>query len=330
MPPVLQPQQNRNKPSRVRLSVGALGIVALAGLVASWYVVTTPSRGVVSLDVERGMTAADVADMLHEQGVVRSATVARAILLLSGKSGAIRAGTYRVDTETSGTIFAVAQHILSGDVLSTEKRVTIPEGSRGEDILAAVHEAFPGGLFATTTAAFFDDTIGFLFPDTYSVDVDTTPEMLRARMRERYEEQMASLRADIIASGMTEKQVITFASLLEREGNSEDAMRRIAGVIRNRLKQGMRLQLDAPLEFLLGKTSAELTQDDLALASPYNTYRVEGLPPAPIANPGRMAIEAVLHPISSDYLFYLTAPDGTFYYAKTFAEHIKNKEKYLR
>lgn len=300
------------------------------GIFAGWYGVTTPSQGEVAVVVERGMTAADVASTLRTQGVVRSSTVARAALVLSGKSSAIRPGTYRIDTNTSGTVFAVVAHIVSGDVLSTEKPVTIPEGSRGADIVAAVREAFPDGLFATTTPDFFDASIGFLFPDTYAVDVDTTPDVLRARMRERYEEKIASLRQDIAASGMSEKEVITFASLLEREGNSEETMRRIAGIIRNRLKQGMRLQLDAPLEFLLGKTSAELTQKDLALDSPYNTYRVEGLPPAPIANPGLVAIEAVLHPISSEYLFYLTAPGGTFYYAKTFAEHVKNKEKHLR
>lgn len=329
MPPIPQPLQNRNKSLRARLSAISAGIVLVAGSIGGWYLMATPSRGEVSIVIERGMSATDVAHTLKKQGVVRSSTLIRALLLLSGESGAIRAGTYRIDTETSGTVFSVTHHILSGDVLSTEKLITIPEGSRGEDILAAVREGFPDGLFATTTPAFFDRDIGFLFPNTYAVDVDTTPEVLRERMHAEYEKQIAPLRAQIAASGMTEKEVITFASLLEREGNSEDAMRRIAGIIHNRLKQGMRLQLDAPLEFLLGKTSAELTQKDLALVSPYNTYRVEGLPPAPIANPGLVAIEAVLHPITSQNLFYLSASDGTFYYAKTFEEHLKNKAKYL-
>ena len=104
----------------------------------------------------------------------------------------------------------------------------------------------------------------------------------------------------------------------------------VSGILQNRLREDMPLQVDATFHYINGKASHELTVDDLEMDSPFNTYKYVGLPPAPIANPGLESIQAVLSPTETNYFYYLTALDGTFHYAKTFEEHKKNKEKYLR
>ena len=128
---------------------------------------------------------------------------------------------------------------------------------------------------------------------------------------------------------LTFEEVIVLASILEREARSEESMRMVAGILLKRMEIDMPLQVDAPFEYFISKSSAFLTYSDLALESPYNTYLNTGLPPTPIANPGLKSIRAVLNPIESDYLFYLTAPGGEFHYSRTYEEHKYKKDLYL-
>jgi len=118
--------------------------------------------------------------------------------------------------------------------------------------------------------------------------------------------------------------------LVESEGRTKDERSMIAAIINNRLAINMPLQLDATLTYVTGRGSSELTKTDLKMDSPYNTYVYRGLPPTPISNPGKESINAVLDPLPNDYLFYLHDNKGNIYYAKTFEEHVINKNKYLR
>jgi UPF0755 protein len=149
-------------------------------------------------------------------------------------------------------------------------------------------------------------------------------------MQNTYEERLTPLREQIATSGYTEKEIITLASIIEREANSETSMRMVSGVLHNRLSIDMALQVDAVFEYAIGRGSAELTESDLLLDSPYNTYTRAGFPPTPIGNPGMVAILAALNPIQHNYLYYLTGTDGEFYYAETFDRHRQNKARYLR
>ncbi len=125
-------------------------------------------------------------------------------------------------------------------------------------------------------------------------------------------------------------EMIIIASMLEAEAVDINDGRVISGIIQNRLAIGMRLQIDATLKYVTGRGSAQLTRADLAMKSPFNTYRNTGLPPAPISNPGIEMITAAMYPVKSRYLFYLHAPDKTAYYAVAHDEHVQNKNKYLR
>jgi len=123
---------------------------------------------------------------------------------------------------------------------------------------------------------------------------------------------------------------LVLASIIEREADSVESKKMVAGILKNRMSINMPLQTDASMEYILDKPLSELTPEDLKKESPYNTYLNFGLPPTPIGNPGLDAILAVLEPTPSDYYYYITGNDGEFYYAKTYAEHLQNIEKYLR
>ncbi len=141
---------------------------------------------------------------------------------------------------------------------------------------------------------------------------------------------MIPKRGTIAASGLTEAEVIVLASIIEREANDAESMGMVSGILQNRLRDGMPLQADASIEYILDKPLEELTPADLKVDSPYNTYLNKGLPPTAIGNPGAISIGAVLDPTPSDYYFYITGNDGVFYYATTYNDHKRNIARYLR
>ena len=171
---------------------------------------------------------------------------------------------------------------------------------------------------------------GKLYPDTYFIPEEFTAEQLVDLMVQTFNEQTAPLQEKIAQSALTETEILTLASILEREANSPESMKLVSGILQGRMSAGMPLQADASVEYILDKPLKELTPDDLKVDSPYNTYLNRGLPPTPIGNPGIEAINAVLEPTPSDFVFYITDNDGVFHYAKTYDEHLDNIDRYLR
>jgi UPF0755 protein len=145
-----------------------------------------------------------------------------------------------------------------------------------------------------------------------------------------YERKIKDLRPKIAAFGKTEKEVVAMASILEGEARQMNTRRTVAGILWRRIRIDMPLQVDTSFIYINGKTSAELTLEDLKIDSPYNTYVYRGLPPTPISNPGLASIEAAITPISTPYLYFLTDPEGVMHYATTLKEHAFNKNKYLK
>ena len=275
------------------------------------------------ITIEEGLTVSAIADVLSAQGVIRSSLAFYLYMEYAYQGTYIQAGTYRFDEPLR--VAEVARILTNGEERSPTVKVTFPEGFTIKNMAV-----YLGDVLSIPDTVSIMQYEGYLFPDTYFISRDTTFENLLTTMRETYEDKITPLRDQIAASGLSEPEVITLASLLEREANDSESMRMVAGILSNRLKIGMPLQVDATLEYLTGRTSAELTPDDLETDSPYNTYVHSGLPPTPIANPGIEAITAVLEATSSPYLYYLTGKDGNFYYAKTFEEHKQNKARYLR
>lgn len=324
--------RNENKKPftlRVRHILAMIGIVFVS--ICMWLSLSSlppqyfPQYMIVT--IPEGASIPEVVEILETQDVVRSEELLRLVLAVFHKDEFIQAGDYRFDAALS--VGSIASALTSGEYLIPPTRVVIPEGLHGEQIAQIITNTFLYDDAPELSPDAFDAHIGYLFPDTYYIPRDYTEEDFIELMRRTYEQKVGPLRPEFEAKGFTEAEVINLASIIEREASTMESKRRVAGILLNRLAIDMPLQVDATFYFLFEKTSAELTRADLATDSPYNTYLYRGLPPTPIANPGLDSIKAVLDPIPSEDLFYLTAPDGTFYYAETNREHEANKSRYL-
>jgi len=179
---------------------------------------------------------------------------------------------------------------------------------------------------------------GYLFPDTYRIFATSTPQEVIGKMLDNFDRKLTpEMRAEIARQGKTVQEIVTMASLIEKEapidnvgGKSEDA-RLIGGVFYNRLALGQALQSDATLSYVFRQAKARHAGVELEYDSPYNTYRYRGLPPGPIANSGLIAIQAAINPADTDYYYFLTPTDSrAVIYARTYEEHLRNKNKYLQ
>ncbi|MFA4886244.1 MAG: endolytic transglycosylase MltG, partial [Desulfotomaculaceae bacterium] len=171
---------------------------------------------------------------------------------------------------------------------------------------------------------------GYLFPDTYQVTRGSSEKSIIDMMLQRFAREMSNhdYQAQASKGGLSLHEAITVASLIEREARIDEERPLIAGVIYNRLNMQMQLQLCATVEYALGTNKPKLYYKDLEIDSPYNTYRIMGLPPGPIAMPGENSLLAAIHPAHTEYLYYVAKPDGSHAFATTLAEHEANQEMY--
>ncbi len=257
------------------------------------------------------------------------------------------------------------QSIIIAPALRAEKTIHIPEGFTNQDIarylskqepwtskdfLQVVGSVQAGSKIATSSSYFSTkfpflkdrppgaDLEGYLFPDTYRIYASSTVKEIVSKMLNNFNEKLTpKMRADIKSQGKTIYEIITMASLVEKEApinyhtdNNRNA-RIIAGIFWNRLKRGQALESDATLSYILNDTESQHQGKALEINSKYNTYKYRGLPPGPISNPGILAIKAAIYPLLTSYNYFLT-PSGTktVVYAKTYAQHLRNSYKYLR
>lgn len=206
--------------------------------------------------------------------------------------------------------------------------VVVPEGLASSDIARVIKQNIPS-FDSEQFAILAKPYEGYLFPDTYSFSPTTTPEEVIEKMRKNFDSQTRLIKLFSALQGKSFKDVLIVASLVEEESNSSTDRRLISGVIWKRLSIGMPLQLDAPFFYLLGKASHELTYGDLAMDSPYNLYKNKGLPPTPIDNPSLESILAALHPVKTDYLYFLSDSTGDTYFSLTFEEHMAKRREYI-
>ncbi len=284
------------------------------------------------LVIEPGASVASIAKQAANRNIVSSALLLQLILRTQYDPTDIHAGRYVFSHPA--TLLEVARRIASNDTELDLIRITLPEGISNRQAARIVASTSPT-ISAASYAAAAAGQEGYLFPDTYLISPDMTAEELVALQQETLSEQLQPLQTAIASSSYTEAELLTLASIIEREANDETSMRTVAGILQNRLALGMPLQADATIAYALDTPLNELPPGQLAtelreLDSPYNSYLYRGLPPTPIGNPGLQAITAVLNPIQTDYLYYITGTDGNFYYAETLARHNQNIAQYLR
>lgn len=286
---------------------------------------TTFTRAVL-IEIPEGTPSVLVADQLEDEGLIHSSTVFRVIARITGTDEEMHAGKY-LFTRPIGLVevlYRVHNGISGIETIS----VTFPEGITVREMADILEEKFP----YMDTALFLEEANayeGYLFPDTYELYPDTTPKEIIDRMQVRFDEVWTEVEASN-PRGIAQEDAVIMASLLEKETKVGPDRAIASGILWSRIDIGMALQVDAVFGYIKGISTYHPSGDDLLIDSPYNTYENRGLPPGPIGNPGKDALEAALNPTETAYLYYLTGNDGAMYYAETFEEHKANKEAYLR
>ena len=310
--------------SRIWITVPAL----LVFILGSGYVLTAPPSGFSPQDVviARGASVSAVAQELADAHIVAYPMALRVVLRIKGDDNSIRAGTYRFTTDEN--LLTVADRLVTGVYGIPPVRITFFEGTTVREMAARVAAAFPE-ISAADFIATGHPYEGYLFPDTYLFSPSADAASIVAAMRANFNTKITPLSADIQASGHSLSDIVIMASLVEKEARSKGAKRMVAGILWNRIRRGMPLQVDSVFGYIYERSTYAPSLADLRVNSPYNTYLHTGLPPGPIDNPGLDSLEAAANPAKTNYLYYLTGTDGLMHYATTYAGHEANRRKYL-
>lgn len=301
----------------------------------------------VRIVIPAGSRPAQIAGILEQAGLIRDERIFTYYLKWKKEGSRFQAGEYAM---TPGMpLEAIIAKLNGGETVKEETvKLTIPEGYTAAQIADKIAKATgkpyedairlldqPPAYRGAVIAALPDATQirhkaeGYLFPETYEFKKGTGPEEMVQRMLAETDGKIAAIPGwdeQLKRTGLTLHQLLTVASLVEREVALDEERPMVAGVIMNRLKRNMPLQIDATIQYLFDKPKERLTEKDLQLESPYNTYLHPGLPPGPIASPSEASIKAALAPAETKYLFYVTKKDGSkgHLFAETFEEHKRN------
>jgi len=277
--------------------------------------------------IDKGDGVREIASNLKNKGLIKSPTAFFLLIKRLGLDKKIEAGDFRLNP--SMTAEEVAQTLTHGRL---DIWVTIPEGKRAEEIAEILEANIPS--YKPSWKIKLIEKEGYLFPDTYLIPKDADIELVVALMLDNFDNKYTSI-ATNKADPLTINDRIVVASLVERESKFPQDRPLVASVIHNRLNIGMKLDIDATVQYALGFQEDEkswwkknLSLEDLKINSPYNTYLSPGLPPNPIANPGTESLRAVLAPADTEYLYYVSDKTGRIHFAKTLPEHQVNVQKY--
>ncbi|MDP2665516.1 MAG: endolytic transglycosylase MltG [bacterium] len=284
-----------------------------------------PSGSIVS--IAPGTSAPLIAQQFAVAHIIAHPSLLRAILRVSGKSDSVQAGAYLFNTPED--LFTIAYRLVAGVYGVPPVRITFPEGETARDDAARITEEIPD-ISASDFLAKAQPYEGYLFPDTYLFPQSAGVDSIVKTMRANFDTKTAPLASEVKVSGHSLSDIIIMASLVEKEARTIANRRIVAGILWNRIKLGMPLQVDAVFGYIYGRDTYSPSFADLKVDSPYNTYIHKGLPPGPIGNPGLESIDAALHPTKTDYLYYLVDKNGVIHYATTYAGHQANQRKYLR
>lgn len=339
------------KPKRPPNEIVGLTLVVaffflIAGVGALQPALPSPAEP-VAVQIPPEATASEIASLLQEKGIVRSALAFRLLARFTGQEAKLKAGRYVISPgRTPGEILTV---LVEGQTAEELVRVTVPEGytvrqmasllaakgitSEAEFLTVARNGDLKSRFFATPlppgTQFRWE---GFFFPDTYLFRPGTPAIEVAQRMLTRMDEvwaEEARMRSET-SLNFTPREIVTLASLVEREAKVASERPLIARVFYNRLQANMNLQSCATVQYLLPAPKPRLLEADTRIPSPYNTYLHPGLPPGPIASPGRASLRAALQPGTGDYLYFVAKPDGTHAFSSTYSEHLRNQKRYLK
>lgn len=296
----------------------------------------------VQLKITKGMTSDMILDLLTENGLLKNKLMAKLRLKLSGDGAGFKAGVYKFDRNM--TPLQIFDMLKQHDIDKNYVRFTIPEGYSIQQI---ADKLVSSGLIDDTEQLYrclrlekFNYSFlnnmpkgrlygyeGYLFPDTYEFEKGMTVKYMVNEMLGRFDLVYSRLKTQFAKSNRSIDELVIIASMIEKEAIIDLDRPKIASVIYNRLKIGMRLQIDATVQYALPEHKSRLLLNDLKIDSPYNTYKFKGLPEGPISNPGQKSIEAALSPEKSNYIYYLAKRDGSngHFFTDSYKEFLRIK-----
>jgi UPF0755 protein len=323
----------------VLLGFGVLVILVFASLELNYLFTPVNPGGQVSFSVPQGATAKDIADILYKAGLIKSSLLFRVIAKNRGLDGRLKAGDYIL--EEGLTMSQIVERLEKGQVSTLS--FTVPEGltvEQAADTLSEKglvdHDRFlAAARNKDLVKEFLPDDVrirepleGYLFPNTYKVRKGSSEtEFVRVMAEATKAMYTPDMQGRLASLSLTFHQALTLASIIEREAAYDEERPVMSAVYNNRLRIKMKLDADPTVLYAMGRTSGVLLKKDLDFDSPYNTYKVAGLPPGPIAAPGARSIIAAVNPAPVDYLYFVAKSDRTHVFSKTLAEHNANVRK---
>ncbi len=339
-----------NSVKKVRaLSIGLLVLIAFVFLANIWSIVYLPkefySDQTSVFIIKKGESIKNISQNLEEEGIIKSALFFNYYVRFKGISGGLQAGTYEVSPAMN--IPKIARKFFKGD--SIQKKLILVEGWTLDQIISYLEkeevysrnqilEAFSSEEVEEYISqhSYFNDKVkelnfeGYFFPDTYQISLDASPEEFIIKVFSNFDSKINKIELDVISQNKSIMEIITMASIIEKEVKAFEDKRIVSGILWKRMEIGMPLQADATLlyqkQLYQNRVLIKHTKED----SPYNTYTRKGLPYGPISNPGIESIKAAVYPQESSYFYYLSAPNGQTIFSENFEQHKQAKFKYLR
>ena len=276
--------------------------------------------------IAKGSSASQVGNKLVNAGLIKNALAFKIYIQFTGQSGSLQSGEFRLSPSFS--LFQNITALFSGPV---ELWVTIPEGLRREEVAAKFAVALgKDNVFTDEFLQVSKGKEGYLFPDTYLFPTEASASAIVKKMTDTFIAKTQKLITK--GSSLTFSESVILASIIERETKTDAERPVVAGILMNRIEDGMPLQVDASVQYAVGTLKnwwPILSLADLKVDSRYNTYKYQGIPPSPIANPGLSSLTAAFTPTANDYWYYIHDSKGQIHYAKTLTEHNANIAKYL-
>jgi UPF0755 protein len=324
-----------------------IGLIVFIVVLAMMFIVGTNTKnennfGAETFKIEKGEGVDEIAAHLVEQGFMAGKIWFKTYVALAGLKSKFMDGEYKLSTNM--TIRELVKELIGQRTSNKEVDVTLIEGwtiAQAEEYL--VKQGLIGTADLTEYSKYFNDKSyfflidrpkkadleGYLYPDTYRVYAKTNVEEIVKKMLDNFDNKLdEDIKKEIKKQKKTIFEVVTLASIVEKEMFGYENRRVVADVFLKRLKVGMALQSDATVNYVTGKGLARPTSGDLKIDSLYNTYKYPGLPPGPIGNPSIEAIKAVVYPQKTNYWYFLTTPDNKIVFSKNYDEHLANKNKY--
>ena len=299
--------------------ISAVLLSFIAALVIWW--ASLPDKK-IAVTIPQGASAGQIAAILSDAKIIQSRVLFRSLVYISSNSGKLKAGTYFFSQRNS--VFEVLRKLASGQ--SSFVKITIPEGFTSEQIAQRLEKNGVCAAPEFLAAARKSKSEGYLFPETYFFEPNTSPEKIIEVMRAQFDKNFPpDFEKRLEELKMTKNSVVTLASIIEKEAVLPEERPVISSVFHNRLKKHWYLESCATVLYALGQHKEKLTYKDLRVDSPYNTYRHFGLPPGPICSPGLGSLRAALYPQKSDDMFFVVSSSGSHAFSRYLEEHIKNK-----